>query len=233
MLLEICANSYQSAINAQNAGANRIELSSELSVGGITPSYGLLQQITKEIKIPTYVLIRPRSGDFYYTDDEFKQMKIDIKLCKKLGFKGIVSGVLNADNSIDVKRTQELIALSRPLSFTFHRAFDCVKNPLKSLETLINLGVDRILTSGKKEKATDGIVLLKQLKEIAKNNLIILPGSGINSKNIHLFKQAGFTEVHTSASKTLQSNSVFFDETNQTISDTKLIKEIVNQIKNA
>jgi len=233
MLLEICANSYQSAINAQNAGAYRIELCSELSVGGITPSYGLLEKVSEDITIPVHVLIRPRSGNFYYTDDEFLQMKANIELCKKLGFQGIVSGVLNADNSIDVKRTQELIVLSKPLSFTFHRAFDCVIDPLKSLETLMNLGVNRILTSGQKNKALDGLALLKKLKDIAKDKLIILPGSGINSENIGLFKQAGFKEIHTSASKTLKTNTVFFDDTNQTISDVRTIKEILNQIKNA
>ncbi|MFC4268955.1 copper homeostasis protein CutC [Polaribacter marinivivus] len=233
MLLEICANSYQSAINAQNAGADRIELCSELSVGGLTPSYGLLLQVVEQVTIPVHVLIRPRSGDFYYTDEEFLQMKANIELCKKLGFQGIVSGVLNADNSIDEKKTQELIALSKPLSFTFHRAFDCVIDPLKSLETLMNLGVDRILTSGQKNKALDGLGLLKQLKDIAKDKLIILPGSGINNENIGLFKQAGFTEIHTSASKNLKKNTVFFDGTNQTISDIRTIKEILNQIKNA
>ena len=233
MLLEICANSYQSAINAQNTGADRIELCSELSVGGITPSYGLLKKVSEDITIPVHVLIRPRSGDFYYTDEEFLQMKANIELCKKLGFQGIVSGVLNADNSIDEKKTQELIALSKPLSFTFHRAFDCVIDPLKSLETLMNLGVDRILTSGQKNKALDGLGLLKQLKDIAKDKLIILPGSGINSENIDLFKQAGFKEIHTSASKNLKTNTVFFDDTNQTISDISTIKEILNQIKNA
>jgi copper homeostasis protein len=233
MLLEICANSYQSAINAQNAGTDRIELCSELSVGGITPSYGLLLQVAEQVTIPVHVLIRPRSGDFYYTDEEFLQMKANIELCKKLGFQGIVTGVLNLDNSIDVKRTQELIVLSKPLSFTFHRAFDCVIDPIKSLETLMNLGVDRILTSGQKNKALDGLALLKKLKDIAKDKLIILPGSGINSENIDLFKQAGFTEIHTSASKNLKKNTVFFDDTNQTISDVRTIKEILNQIKNA
>lgn len=233
MLLEICANSYQSAINAQNAGADRIELCSELSVGGITPSYGLLKKVSEDITIPVYVLIRPRSGDFYYTDEEFLQMKANIEFCKKLGFQGIVSGVLNDDSSIDVKRTQELIVLSKPLSFTFHRAFDCVIDPLKSLETLMNLGVDRILTSGQKNKALDGLGLLKQLKDIAKDKLIILPGSGINIENICLFKQTGFTEIHTSASKNLKKNAVFFDDTNQTISDISTIKEILNQTKNA
>ncbi|WP_026775092.1 copper homeostasis protein CutC [Polaribacter sp. Hel_I_88] len=233
MVLEICANSYQSAINAQNAGADRIELCSELSVGGVTPSYGLLKKISEEITIPVNVLIRPRSGDFCYTDDEFEQMKIDIQLCKELGFNGIVSGVLNSDNSIDIKRTRALIELSKPLSFTFHRAFDCVSNPKESLQILINLKVDKILTSGLQEKAENGIQLLIDLQKIAKDKLIILPGSGINPRNAHVFKEAGFKEIHTSATKEIRNSNVFFDSTKQTVSDTKTIQKILKVIKDA
>lgn len=234
MKLEICANSYQSAINAQKAGANRIELCSELSVGGITPSYGLLKKVSEEITIPIHVLIRPRSGNFCYSDDEFEIMKSNINICKKLGFSGIVSGVLNTDNSIDFLRTKELITLSKPLSFTFHRAFDGVSNPEKTLEILIEIGVDRILTSGLEEKAETGIEVLKKLQKIAQNKLIILPGSGINSKNVFLFKEAGFKEIHTSASKIIQIEKTTFFGTNfQTVSDISEIKEILKVIKNA
>tara|TARA_R110002072_G_scaffold40056_1_gene114092 strand:- start:3850 stop:4551 length:702 start_codon:yes stop_codon:yes gene_type:complete len=233
MVLEICANSYQSAINAQNSGADRIELCSELSVGGVTPSYGLLKKISEEITIPVNVLLRPRSGDFCYTDDEFEQMKIDMQLCKELGFNGIVSGVLNSDNSIDIKRTKELIQLSKPLSFTFHRAFDCISDPKKSIEILINLKVDRILTSGLQEKAENGIQLLIDLQKIAKDKLIILPGSGINPRNAHVFKEAGFKEIHTSATKEIRNSNVFFDSTKQTVSDTKTIQKILKVIKDA
>ena len=233
MKLEICANSYQSAINAQKAEADRIELCSELSVGGITPSYGLLKKVSEEITIPIHILIRPRSGDFCYSDDEFQQIKKDIQTCKELGFNGIVSGVLNRDNSIDIERTKELIQLSKPLSFTFHRAFDCVNNPKESLQQLIDLKVDRILTSGLEEKAAQGIELLKELKQLAKNRVIILPGSGINPNNILKFKAAGFEEIHTSASKEVLNSSVFFDDTKQTVSSIEIIQEILNEIKNA
>lgn len=231
MILEICANSYQSAINAQKAGANRIELCSELSIGGITPSYGLLKKVSVEISIPVNVLVRPRSGNFCYSDDEFEQIKTDILICKELGFNGIVSGVLNPDNSIDIKRTQELIKLSKPLSFTFHRAFDCVTNPKKSLQQLIDLGVDRILTSGLQEKAIDGIELLAELQKIAQNKLTILAGSGINSKNAKQFKDVGLREIHSSASKIIQqkSSASYFDSP-QTVSDIETIKEILNVI---
>lgn len=234
MILEICANSYQSALNAQNARANRIELCSELSVGGITPSHGLLQKVSEKITIPVHVLVRPRSGNFCYSKDEFEQIKKDIKICKDFGFQGTVCGILHSDNTIDIERTKELVELSKPLSFTFHRAFDCVPNPKKEILNLIDLGVNRVLTSGQKEKAIDGIELLKQLKEITENKIIILPGSGINSENVTYFKKAGFQEIHTSASKKVKNqNNVFFDKTIQTISDVTIIQEILKNIRNA
>ncbi len=231
MILEICANSYQSALNAQIVGAHRIELCSELSVGGITPSLGFLKKVAKEITIPVNVLIRPRSGDFCYSNDEFEIMKENIITCKKLGLSGIVSGILQTNNSIDIERTKELIELANPLSFTFHRAFDCVSNPKKSLEQLIDLGVGTILTSGQKPKAIEGINLLSELQKIAKNKLTILAGGGINPKNAKEFKNAGLREIHASASKVIQpldKNPYFGDV--QTVSDIEIIKEILNVI---
>ena len=231
MILEICANSYQSAMNAQKAGAHRIELCTELSVGGITPSFGLLKKVMAALTIPVHVLIRPRSGNFTYSDSEFKIMKEDIQQCKDLGCAGIVSGVLHANNTIDIKRTKELIELSKPMSFTFHRAFDAVPKPKESLLKLINLGVDRLLTSGQKDKAEDGIELLIELKQMAKNKLIIMPGSGINQINSSLFKSAGFTEIHSSASKKISENiHSYFGNTPQTVSDIDTIKNILDTI---
>jgi len=229
MLIEICANSYQSAINAQEASAQRIELCSELSVGGITPSYGLLKQVIKELKIPVFVLIRPRSGNFYYADSEFEIMKHDIQACKDLGCKGIVSGVLNKDNSIDIERTKELIELTKPLEFTFHRAFDCVKNPKKSLEQLIDLGIDRVLTSGQETSAEKGLELLKQLKKQAKGRITILAGGGISAENVIKFKEAGFNEIHASASSIIESIDSLFSEP-LTYSDPEKIKAILDAI---
>lgn len=232
MILEICANSYQSAKNAQKTGAHRIELCSELSVGGITPSYGLIKKVVEELFIETFVLVRPRSGNFIYSDSEFDILKSDIKICKELGVKGIVSGVLNADNTIDLKRTHELIELSKPLSFTFHRAFDCVPNPQEALEQLINLGVDRVLTSGQQYKAIGGIKLLKELHEQAKNRIIILVGSGVNSENASVYKDAGFHEIHASASKVInKQTSEFFGNTPQTVSDVETIQAILKAIQ--
>lgn len=234
MILEICANSYQSAKHAQEAGAHRIELCQELSVGGITPSYGLIKQVVKDIPIETCVLIRPRSGNFVYSDKEFEIMKQDIQVCKELGCQGIVSGVLHKDNSVDIPRTKELIEISKPLSFTFHRAFDCVPNPLKALEQLIQLGADRILTSGQKSKAIQGIELLKILKKQGNNRIKILIGSGVNSENAISFKNAKFEEMHASASKVVSAEtSEYFGSTPQTLSDTKEIHAILKAIQDA
>jgi len=229
MKLEICANSYQSAINAQEAGAHRIELCQELSIGGITPSYGLLKQVTDTLSIPVFVLIRPRSGNFVYTDEEFDIMKQNIQLCKHLGCTGIVSGILKNDNTIDIERTKELIELSRPLAFTFHRAFDCVSNPSEALEQLIDLGVDRVLTSGLETSAEKGLNVLKQLQEQANGRITILAGGGINSDNAKLFKEAGLHEIHASASSTIKSDGFLFSVP-ITYSDTKKIKAILDAI---
>ncbi|WP_191858185.1 copper homeostasis protein CutC [Hanstruepera ponticola] len=232
MKLEICANSYQSAVNAQEAGAHRIELCSELSVGGVTPSFGLIKQVIEDLSIPVFVLIRPRSGHFCYSDAEFEVIKRDIQICKDLGVQGIVSGVLNEDNSIDIQRTQQLVTLSKPMQFTFHRAFDCVPNPKEALEALINLGIDRVLTSGQQPKAIEGIELLKELNHQAESRIKILVGSGINAQNANAFKKAGFKEIHASASKIINNDaSVFFGNTPQTISDVKNIQDILKSIQ--
>ena len=237
MKLEICANSYQSAINAQKAGAHRIELCSELAVGGITPSYALLKKVMQDISIPVHVLIRPRSGDFTYSDAEFDIMKENILLCKELGCAGIVSGLLNPNNTIDIKRTQELIELSKPMSFTFHRAFDWVIHPIEEAKKLERIGVARILTSGQESKAEKGLTLLKELQN--ETSLVIMPGGGINQDNILSFKEAGFREIHCSASKQIQTlktpkvsmnSGTLFNETNISFSDVEIIQNILSKI---
>jgi len=239
MLLEICACNYQSAINAQITGAHRIELCSELSVGGLTPSYGLLKQVLKELTIPVFVLIRPRSGNFTYSKNEFEVMKQDILLCKDLGCSGIVSGVLNSDNTIDVERTKQLIELSKPLAFTFHRAFDWTPNPLEIMEQLIALGASRILTSGQEPSAEKGLELLKQLKTKAKDRITILPSGGINIENSKMFSDLGFAELHASATSIYSVNELpnismnslkFYDETIEVVSDVEKIKGILKSI---
>lgn len=239
MTLEICASNYLSAVNAQNAGAHRIELCSELAVGGITPSYGLIKQTLKNLTIPVFVLIRPRSGNFTYSDVDFEIMKQDILLCKELGCKGIVSGVLNLDNTVDIQRTKALIELSKPMAFTFHRAFDWTPNPFEALHALIELNVDRILTSGQATSAENGILILQHLKELADGKLSILPGAGINPKNVLIFKGAGFKEVHCSSVLLPQIKAVapipmntpgFFNDGQEMASNMEMISSIVTSI---
>ena len=201
MIIEVCANSYESAINAEVGGANRIELCKDLHLDGITPDDEVVIKTLNKLKIPVFILIRPRSGDFVYTNEEFKLMKSDIIKFKKLGCNGIVSGVLNTDNTIDIKRTKELIQLSRPLEFTFHRAFDKIVNPIEGLEELIEIGADRVLTSGQEDSAIKGIKLIAKLIEITNNRITIMPGSGVKSDNINNFKAIGANEIHGSFSK--------------------------------
>ena len=240
MVLEICASNYQSALNAQKAGAHRIELCQELAVGGVTPSYGLIKQVIAQLSIPVFVLIRPRSGNFTYTDQEFEIMLKDIQLCKKLNVAGIVSGVLLDDFTIDVTRTRELVALAAPLPFTFHRAFDWVKDPYTSLDQLITIGVKRVLTSGLEDSAQKGLPLLNKLKNHASNKITIIPGGGISYLNAGNFVTLGFDEIHASATKIVRKktsskvnmNSVkFLDDEVLYYSDKKLIQKLLKTIK--
>ena len=198
MILEVCANSYESALNAQKGGAQRIELCEDLAVGGLTPNFELSKKVISELNIPVFILIRPRDGDFNYSGEEFEQIKKDIIIFKELGCKGIVSGILTKDNNIDISRTRELIELSKPLEFTFHRAFDEALSPIDALHQLIELKADRILTSGQAETAVKGLDLLKELINIAENKIIIMPGSGVNINNILEFKKIGSKEIHGS-----------------------------------
>ncbi len=240
MIVEICANSYESASNAMHAGADRIELCSELALGGITPSYGLIQKVVEELSINVNILIRPRSGDFTFSDDEFDVIKRDVCFCKDIGCNGIVSGVLTKNGSIDIARTKELVDLAKPMSFTFHRAFDWVDNPQKAIQELIEIGVDRILSSGQQSNAFEGISLLTDLKNLADGRIIIMPGGGINELNIVKFKNEEFKEIHFSATKlhkrmeaprvSMNSNR-FFDETQLPISNQDTIEHLINLVK--
>jgi len=240
MKIEICANSYASAMNAEKAGADCIELCVELAVGGITPSYGLLKKVMEDSNILVNVLIRPRSGDFTYSDAEFEAMKLDIETCKELGCNGVVSGVLHKDFTIDLERTKVLVELSKPLSFTFHRAFDWTVNPFEALEQLMDLGVDRILSSGQEISAAKGLFLLEQLQQQAGDRLVILPGGGVTKESILEFKNADFKAVHFSATvlhttintpKTAMNSTRFFEETQVAISNLTKIEDMIGLVK--
>jgi len=210
MILEICANSVRSAINAEEGGADRIELCENLSEGGTTPSYGLLLKARQQVSIPIHVLIRPRAGDFLYSDLEFEVMKEDIKLCKELGFEGVVIGILKADGGVDVERTRILTDLASPMTVTFHRAFDCCRNPEEALEEVIASGCDLILSSGLKATAEEGAALLDKLVIQAKERIRIMPGSGIHSGNISSLKERiRANEWHASAKSPSKSAMLY------------------------
>ena len=203
MIIEVCAESYEYAVKAEKAGADRIELCKDLHLDGLTPDLEIAKKTINKLNIPVFILIRPREGDFNYSNEEYELMKVDIEKFKEMGCKGIVSGVLNEDKTIDLERTKELVKLSRPLEFTFHRAFDIVQDPFKEIENLIDIGVNRLLTSGQKDKAIDGLDLLNELKEKTNNEIVIMPGSGITIDNFKKFNS--FEEIHGSFTKELNT----------------------------
>jgi len=209
-LIEVCAINIQSAIAAQKGGAKRIELCDNLFEGGTTPSPGTLQIVRELLDIEINVMIRPRGSDFCYSDLEFEIMKRDIEFCKTLGVDGVVFGILLPDGNIDIKRIKQLVEISRPMSVTFHRAFDMTPNPFRSLEEIIELGIDRILTAGQKNKAIEGKEIIEKLISKADERIIIMPGSGINEDNIlELKKETGAREFHLTGHKKTDSKMIY------------------------
>ena len=236
MLIEICTNGISSCINAQKGGANRVELCDNLLEGGTTPSFGMIEMVQKQLNIDVFVIIRPRGGDFYYTDLEFEIMKINILHCKKIGVQGVVFGLLNIDGTIDKKRTQQLVTLAHPMKVTFHRAFDRCNDLEKGLDDLIEIGIDNVLTSGGKPKAIDGLPMLEKLVKKANNNIQIMVGSGVNPENVVYFKKIGITNFHFSATEIIDSPMQFkpdvFNQQNQlNISEFELRQSSLKRIQ--
>lgn len=206
-LIEICLGDAQGVLAAQNGGADRVELCSDLLEGGLTPTVGAFRTARRLAdKIKINVMIRPRGGDFLYSEEEFETMKEDVRIFKQEGADGLVFGLLASDGSIDVERTAELIELCGDTPVTFHRAFDMTRDAKASLETLISLGVKRVLTSGQEPTAVEGSALLKELVQQAGDRIIVMPGCGINENNLKkLQKTVGAKEYHMSASYELKS----------------------------
>ncbi|MGI9355076.1 MAG: copper homeostasis protein CutC [Rhizobiaceae bacterium] len=198
LIVEICIDSVEGMIAAKNAGAARVELCSALLEGGLTPSYGIVKRaISVSNAVAVQVMIRPRGGDFLYTDDEFAVMKEDIAALKALGVDGFVFGLLNADGSFDSERTAQLIELGRPASITVHRAFDMALDPFETLDTLIELGVDRLLTSGQAPSVLEGAPLIRQLIEQAAGRMVIMPGGDITARNAaRIVAETDASEIH-------------------------------------
>ncbi|XP_008427889.1 copper homeostasis protein cutC homolog isoform X1 [Poecilia reticulata] len=210
ILLEVCVDSVESAVNAERGGAGRLELCSSLMEGGLTPSLGLLQVVKQYIKIPVYVMIRPRGGDFLYSDQEVEVMKKDIELMKMQGADGVVVGALTETGGVDAGLCMELIAAARPLPLTFHRAFDMAFDPAVALETLISLGFERVLTSGCDSSALEGLPVIKRLIDQAKGRIIVMPGGGITERNLQrILEGSGAEEFHCSARSSRDSAMKF------------------------
>lgn len=199
MLLEACVGSYEEAKKAEEKGADRIELCDNLSEGGTTPSYRTIYLAKKNLNIPIAVIIRPRGGDFVYSNDEFEIMKRDIMLCKELGVETVVLGILNRDNTIDIERTRELVNLAKGLKVTFHMAFDEIDNKIEALDQLISMGIHRVLTKGCKSCAEEGKLVLKELVEKSEGKITILVGGKVTYENYkELSDFIGCKEVHGS-----------------------------------
>ena len=195
---------------AETGGAARVELCQNLFEGGTTPSIGTVNQTLERVGIKVNVIIRPRGGDFLYSNDEFEAMKHDIIALKEAGINGVVIGMLNANGSIDIERTRKLIELARPLEVTFHRAFDVSVDPFQSLNDLINLDVDRLLTSGQEPSVLEGVELIAELVRRAGDDIIIMPGAGITPKNLtRIIRETGAREYHVTGSSPLNSKMEF------------------------
>ncbi len=206
VLLEICANSVGSAINAEAGGADRIELCANLECGGTTPSAASIKTCLDKMNIPINVLIRPRTGDFCYDKLEVETICSEIQLCRKWGVNGVVVGALLPDGGLDLEACAKFKEAAGELQFTFHRAFDLCTDPLLAIKQLIDLETDLVLTSGQRRTAIEGIELISALIQQAGNSLDIMPGSGINESNIESFVELGIRQIHLSAKTRIESS---------------------------
>ncbi len=198
MILEVCIDSVESALAAQEGGAGRVELCANLDVGGTTPDEDMVRSVRGKISIPLHMMIRPRGGDFCYSDGEFETMHHETETAKTLGVDGVVFGILDSGGNIDVGRSGQLLELARPMSVTFHRAFDECSDLFRGMDDLRTLGIDRVLTSGGKGEILDNARLMRDLASRSNGTVKIMAGGGVNFENISdLLRLAGVDEVHT------------------------------------
>ena len=210
MIVEIVCYNMESAMRAQEGGADRIELCDNPGEGGTTPSHGVIEVVRQNVNIDLFVMLRPRGGDFCYSSYEFHAMKRDLMYCQKASVDGVVLGILNPDGTLDKKRCRELIASAKPLKVTCHRAFDMTRDPFEALEDCIEVGFDRILTSGHQAQALMGVDLLRQLIEKANGRIAIMPGSGVNENTVkEIVTRTGAQEIHFSATASMPSKMIY------------------------
>jgi copper homeostasis protein len=208
LLLEISVESAEGAAAAERGGADRIELCSDLKAGGVTPGAESMRRVREMVRIPVFAMIRPRAGDFVYSNAEFAEMKHEIATAKELGMDGVVLGILTKEGCVDVAQTRELVESARPLPVTFHRAFDEISDLHEALQDVIQTGAKRILTSGGARSALEGAAVLAELVEAADDRIIILPGAGITASNIQqIVRQTRATEFHSGLSAALPYSS--------------------------
>ncbi len=237
-IIEIATSDFLTTQSAVEGGADRIELCANLAEGGTTPSYGHIKQCREAFDVLIYPIIRPRGGDFLYTHGEFEIMLQDVKLCKQLGCDGVVIGLLNTDGSIDVKRTATLVEAAYPLGVTFHRAFDRCRDPFEAMEQLIEIGCERILTSGQKPAAPEAAPLIAQLNKEADERIIIMPGSGVRKENIKMLaEETGCIEFHSSLRSKTKSRMEFihpaFADSEESYMNNAIEAEEVRAFRNA
>jgi copper homeostasis protein len=207
VLIEVCVDSISSALAAERGGAQRLELCSDLLEGGITPSLGLLEAVRSRISIALHAIVRPRPGDFCYSEEEFEVMRRDIELAKRAGANGVVFGILDPAGRVDVARTRELVELARPLSVTFHRAFDVSAELYRSLEEVCQTGADRLLTSGGEADAVQGTETISKLVKLSQNRVTIMAGGGITAANAALIiERTSVGEIHVGLGTPIKSS---------------------------
>ena len=198
VVFEACVGNYKEAVLAEERGANRIELCDNLMEDGTTPSYGTIKKTIEKLEIPVMVIIRPCGGDFSYTKDELEIMKYDVQMCKDLGASGVVIGALK-DSKVDEVIIRELVSIAKPMTITFHMAFDEIEDKYSAIDQLINLGIDRILTKGGNGNAILGKDILRDLVKYANGRISIIPGKGVNKENRDfILEYTGASEIHGS-----------------------------------
>ena len=239
--IEVVVFSVDGALAAQRGMADRVELCENNAEGGTTPSYGTIKEARKKLSIDLHVMIRPRGGDFLYSETEYEIMQNDIQQCKSLGVNGVVFGMLLSNGDVDLVRSKKLVELAKPMSSNFHRAFDRAVNPIQAMEDIIECGFERILTSGQRNSAVEGIGMLAELVNKANKRIIIMPGGGVREDNIEeLIHKTGAKEYHTSArcflpSKMIHTNPGFISEGTAASgilsTDERVVLKLVQKVK--